>query len=181
MKRLALAAVGAATALTFGTTAAHAAIEIFPSAPSGSFRDLGVTCAGTAPCDFSESGTFTTPDGFDTVTGTISTSFNAGDASTNINFSSVLLNGAAFTLSPNGDFEFGSLPLNLLVPGGTNTLTVNGTTTGNGSFAGTLTFGNSSALPEPGTWAMMLLGFGMIGAGMRRQKDKAARLNIRYA
>lgn len=167
--------------MTLGSTAANAAIEIFPSAPAGTFRDLTLTCAGTAPCSFTDSGTFTTPDGFNTLTGTISTSFNPQDPATNVNFSSVLLNGTPFSLSPNGDFEFGSLPLTSLIPGGTNTLTVNGTTTGNGSFAGTLAFGQRSALPEPGTWAMMLLGFGIIGAGMRRQKETGARLNIRYA
>lgn len=38
-----------------------------------------------------------------------------------------------------------------------------------------------AALPEPGTWAMMLIGFGMIGFSMRRKtgqsKDPAARLS----
>jgi hypothetical protein len=28
----------------------------------------------------------------------------------------------------------------------------------------------SSAVPEPSTWAMMLLGFGAIGASMRRSR-----------
>ena len=28
----------------------------------------------------------------------------------------------------------------------------------------------NSAVPEPGTWAMMLLGFGAIGVSMRRRK-----------
>jgi hypothetical protein len=30
----------------------------------------------------------------------------------------------------------------------------------------------TSAVPEPGTWAMMLLGFGMIGAAMRRKQAR---------
>ena len=32
-----------------------------------------------------------------------------------------------------------------------------------------------SAVPEPATWAMMLLGFGAIGMGMRRQRKTAVR------
>lgn len=31
-------------------------------------------------------------------------------------------------------------------------------------------FGFSAAVPEPATWLMMLIGFGMVGAGMRRRK-----------
>lgn len=32
----------------------------------------------------------------------------------------------------------------------------------------------SAAVPEPATWAMMLIGFGGIGVAMRRRKDKVA-------
>ena len=35
-------------------------------------------------------------------------------------------------------------------------------------------FGVKSAVPEPGTWAMMLIGFGAVGVGMRRSR-KAGR------
>ena len=38
-----------------------------------------------------------------------------------------------------------------------------------GSIAGTLTITNN-AVPEPGTWGMMLLGFGAAGAAMRRRR-----------
>lgn len=34
----------------------------------------------------------------------------------------------------------------------------------------------SGAVPEPGTWAMLLLGFGAIGVAMRRRKPSAAAL-----
>lgn len=40
------------------------------------------------------------------------------------------------------------------------------TTTGTSRF----NFATAAAVPEPGTWAMMLLGFGGIGATMRRQR-----------
>lgn len=31
-------------------------------------------------------------------------------------------------------------------------------------------FGSQTGVPEPGTWAMMIAGFGMVGAAMRRRK-----------
>ena len=39
--------------------------------------------------------------------------------------------------------------------------------------------GIETAVPEPGTWMMMLLGFGIVGGMMRRRKDAEPR--VRYA
>lgn len=39
----------------------------------------------------------------------------------------------------------------------------------------------NSAVPEPSTWGMMLIGFGAIGAGMRRRKANAPRLKFNFA
>jgi hypothetical protein len=36
-------------------------------------------------------------------------------------------------------------------------------------------------VPEPSTWAMMLFGFGAVGAAMRRRKGKAARVTYSFA
>ena len=38
--------------------------------------------------------------------------------------------------------------------------------------------GGVSAIPEPATWLMMILGFGMVGAGLRtmRRKEELVRL-----
>jgi hypothetical protein len=41
-----------------------------------------------------------------------------------------------------------------------------------GSYQGGLTF-NASAVPEPATWAMMLVGFGAIGAAARSRRRPA--------
>lgn len=38
-----------------------------------------------------------------------------------------------------------------------------------------------SAVPEPATWALMLLGFAAIGAGLRRRKSAAPRVNFDFA
>jgi hypothetical protein len=58
--------------------------------------------------------------------------------------------------------------------GNIDTLTVTGTSRGNGHYGGDLTFTPNSAVPEPATWAMMLLGFAGIGWQLRRKRSNAA-------
>ena len=41
------------------------------------------------------------------------------------------------------------------------------------TFSG-LAFAPSSAVPEPATWGMMLVGFGVVGSALRRRKSKLA-------
>jgi hypothetical protein len=56
---------------------------------------------------------------------------------------------------------------------GTYTLTVQGTRGDSGSFGGNVSFeaGRVGDVPEPATWAMMLLGFGAIGWQLRRRRS----------
>jgi hypothetical protein len=56
-----------------------------------------------------------------------------------------------------------------IVAGVLNRITVNGLSRGGGAYGGQLSF-IPSAVPEPGTWAMMLVGFGMMGASMRYRR-----------
>jgi hypothetical protein len=64
-------------------------------------------------------------------------------------------------------FALSDVPINF---GATpNTITVTGSSLGNGSYAGQGTL-IPTAVPEPATWAMMLLGFGAIGLTMRRKR-----------
>lgn len=44
-----------------------------------------------------------------------------------------------------------------------------------GDNSGQISF-NISAVPEPATWAMMLMGFGMIGFGLRTSRTKSVRV-----
>lgn len=156
-----------AAALTAVASPAQAVETIVISGPSGTFGNDSVLCEGGAlTCAFTNTFSFLTPTGFDLVNASISTS---AAGSNNIDFSSVLLNGAAFALSPTGTFEFGSLSSGLTA-GFNNTLTVNGQNSGNSAFSGTLTFAAQSAVPEPATWAMMLLGFGAVGFSIRRKR-----------
>jgi len=67
-------------------------------------------------------------------------------------------------------FTLANVPISL----GINFIKITGTSRGNGSYGGNLTF--SPAVPETGTWAMMIIGFGAVGAAMRyrRRQTKVA-------
>lgn len=74
--------------------------------------------------------------------------------------------------NPDG-LEFGIVAGQPIGPG-TYQLQVKGTapgTGGNGSYAGTVSFA-AGAVPEPSTWAVMILGFGAVGFAMRRQRSR---------
>lgn len=58
----------------------------------------------------------------------------------------------------------------------TGTYLTNGTQ--GGSVLGAITFA-TAAVPEPATWAMMIMGFGVVGASMRRRAKVAT--GIRFA
>ena len=42
----------------------------------------------------------------------------------------------------------------------------------NGDNTGSIAFNIGTAVPEPATWGMMILGFGAVGAGLRRRSAK---------
>lgn len=56
------------------------------------------------------------------------------------------------------------------------------TVSGQGNAAGSLYSGNLSAtaVPEPATWAMMLVGFGAVGFGMRRRRKEQPKVRFAF-
>jgi hypothetical protein len=98
--------------------------------------------------------------------------------SKNIDFSSVTLNGNAFTPVLTGAVEYWTYngPVNF---GATqNTLVLTGNVTGGpASYAGTIEF-TSAAVPEPAAWALMIGGVGLIGLSARKAKQKQRELAI---
>jgi hypothetical protein len=73
------------------------------------------------------------------------------------------------TFNSGSIFQFGLEDLNL--GAGTYALHINGHFTGTrSSFGGDVNF---NAVPEPATWAMMLLGFGAVGFSIRRRRTPA--------
>ncbi len=177
MLRKTLLALGCAAGLGFSANAQAATIFFDLTPPNGTFSASNIGCdvgAGTCSGDFTATGSFDAPLGYKLVQGSIET--NAIDDLTNLDFGLATLNGEEFELFSvgNGVYEFGFLSPILL--GATNTLVVSGFTGGAGAFTGSLTF--AAAIPEPATWGLMILGFGAVGAAMRRKKTVSAKLNF---
>jgi len=182
MKKLLLAAVASTIAFA-AAPAAQAAQTINITGPSGTYGDDNVTCAGGASfCSFTSTFNFTTPTGFNLASADISSVLVGTNTATNIDFTSVTLNGQNFNILSTGVQEFRNLLNQALIAGGANILTVNGTVgqvgstvPANASFAGNLAFATqAAAVPEPATWGLMVLGFGMIGSAARSRKVRTS-------
>jgi len=89
-----------------------------------------------------------------------------------IDFTSIDLDGTAFTQvgsDPSGEnWEL----LGVVLGAGPHTITVKGAVQGFGSTPGATYTGslNIAAIPEPGTWALMIMGFGGAGYMVRRRR-----------
>src|SRR3989337_3011287 len=95
-----------------------------------------------------------------------------------VDFASIFLDGFAFTqvgFDPGAEnWELSAVNLT----SGTHSIFVNGSVVGtsnNGSYSGLL---NVATVPEPATWAMMLLGFGAVGATMRFRRRRTSPLLV---
>lgn len=82
---------------------------------------------------------------------------------------SVLFDSTAFTHTMSGNLDVFTLDPQSITAG-PHTITVNGTIASGptASYSGTVNF--NLPLPEPATWAMMLLGFAGIGLTMRTRR-----------
>lgn len=176
-KKGAVASAVLASAMFASSAQAAQFLEI--TGPSGVFGDGDVTCGtATTPCTFTRTFNFVTPAGFNLTSVDIS-SIATVNAQTNIDFSSVTLNGTNFNILSTGMQEFRNLLNQSMMPGSNNVLTVSGSSGGNGAFSGNLSFASMAAVPEPTTWMLMLIGMAGIGFSMRRKKDTT--LRVRYA
>ena len=164
------AAAPSAYAATFPVGSAN-----FKAAPgpdgtfAGAFFNTGIAAG-----EFSDTFTFTLPaDGFGS--GTVTTSANFLGSANDLDFTSVLINGVAADLTKVGDGVFESAYKNMIPisAGQLNTITVTGFSRGNGAYGGQASF-IPSAVPEPATWAMMLVGFAMVGATARYRRRNSA-------
>jgi hypothetical protein len=163
-----------ATALAMGS-AASATITLNSCSMSctgpstvGTTTTIGYSESGLGN-PFTESLTFT-----NTLAGLYTISLDTSDIA--VNFTSAWLSDGVnnFALAPS--FDDGTFELwtrsSTLIGLGQYTLTIMGNTSDSGALAGTVTI--RDALPEPATWAMMLLGFGAIGWQIRRRRSNLA-------
>lgn len=101
--------------------------------------------------------------------GSVTTNANVRFSATDLDIISVIFNGATF-LNRGDDLQeyafFNQIPI---TAGITNVMTINYVARGNGSYGGQASFTPANAVPEPGTWAMLILGFFTLGYAMRRR------------
>jgi hypothetical protein len=163
----------------------------FTTSPAGA-------TTGIITADFGRSGvsagTFTDlyqfiidEDGVGSGAVTTSVAFNQFQGSTDLDFIEVWVNGVAIPIvlnPPAGPTPgLGETAQTFFVPitaGVLNTIQIEYLSRGDGSYGGNATFTPNAAVPEPATWAMMLLGFGAIGFGMRRRRKETARVRFAF-
>ena len=102
--------------------------------------------------------------------GSLSTSFSS--PLNELTISGVMVDGVSRTLvSSSGGQSVTATGIPIL-NGVMNTIEVKGVTSStnvNATYSGTATFARA-AVPEPASWALMIGGFGLIGAAMRRRR-----------
>ena len=190
MKKLILAAVATVASLASGSPA-NAATFFFDAGDmdlafgadgsiSATFGRSGIgngTAEGGPIGDFTDIYNFVIPDN-GVASGSITTNTSFIGSTTDLDLVSVFFNGVQLTgtgVGLNEALFANSVPI---MSGAMNTITINGFSRGNGSYGARGSFVPTAAIPEPASWAMMILGFGAVGYSIRRRRVAHA---LKYA
>ena len=180
-----VAAPASAATVVFGpgTTNPGGNVTLFPAGPGAVSRAIDFDVSGLG--NFTVTFFFSNP--FDPARANASASFNYDP-------DIVTFTGGNF--SSGGFFSMGSTPTGASIqidrfslPLGDQTLTINGRINspidpaGGNDFArigGSLTL---TAVPEPATWALFILGFGVVGGALRRRSKnvRIAKASLNFA
>ena len=179
--RLLSKAIGAGASLaaiaTLAAGSAHAT-TIFVG-PNASTTTFGHTSPGVlGGSSFSDTFTFTLAHAGD-ISGTISSPYNKiklgkKTLTQNLAFITVQLDSTPWTFTTNGAgiSASGGMAQHKFNPG-THTVTVSGQNLGNtmSNYTAVLNF---LPVPEPATWGMLIMGFGLLGVAARRRRQLGA-------
>jgi hypothetical protein len=178
VKMLTLAVTAAAATLFASSASAATYFNVGPIGADGGFTVVFGNLGINTPT-FEDEFVFTVPTGED-GRADFSVSSTMSADSQNIQFSSVTFDGIAFNVETNGWNESRFLNDVDVLAGQSYTLRLVGSagvqgSTPNASYSGVITFApNVAAVPEPGTWALMIAGFGGAGAVLRRRRQQVA-------
>ena len=173
MRKLVLGLVGA-SALAIGS-AAGAVVTVDSSTMTidgpttvADVTTIGFTEAQLSSPTFTENVVFT-----NTLAGLYSITLTTSSPA--VDFPSAILSGLGgpynlVEIDDDGTNEFWRLANPVTLGASQYTLAINGNNSGAGSLGGSITIRQANAVPEPATWAMMLIGFGAVGFAMRRRQ-----------
>ena len=109
--------------------------------------------------------------------GSVTTVAALFQGATDLDFTSVLINGVAASITKDAQGIVETVSgSGITLLAGANSIVVNGTSRGNGSYGGSIAF--TPSVPETATWGMMILGFVGMGAAMRYRRKST---NVAFA
>jgi hypothetical protein len=174
MRKILFGVVGAAALAISSLASATITVDFSTmsyTGPSqlGADTTIGYSDAGLANPSFTEWLTFT-----DSLAGLYSITLDTSSRAVNFTTAYLTDGSTNYALScqvgcAGGTSEFWNLDDQFLAAG-QYTLVLNGNNSDTGALAGTITI-TDHGVPEPATWAMMLVGFGAIGWQLRRRRS----------